>query len=343
MTSITAPRRRRVLLGLPGLTLLGLSGPGTSVLAQPSASARTDATSSAQPVRIISALPAGSGPDVALRVVAERLGRRWDRSVVVDNRPGGNGFIAIQAMRAAAPDGLTLAQLDSHHLTTHPHTFARLPYDPVRDLEPVAPLLRNSFFIVVAKDSPVRTLDDLIDRARAQPGRLTYGSWFNGSPGHLGALRLQQQLGLEMLHVPYRETAMLYAAVAAREVDWALGSAATAGALERSGKLRFIALAGPARSPLYPDVPTTGQTRQAGGFTATAWTGLFAPAGTSMEVRERMSRDVRDVLAQPDVQARFRELDYERPSADPQSFARQIAEETRAWGTIIRSAGLRLD
>jgi tripartite-type tricarboxylate transporter receptor subunit TctC len=296
-----------------------------------------------RPVRLITPFAAGSGPDVALRVVAERLARKWRQPVVVDNKPGGNGFIAIAALRQASPDGHELVQLDSNHLTTHPHTFSKLPYDPQKDLEPVRPLFRNNFFVVVAKDSPYKTLGDIVAAARARPGQVTYGSWFNGSPGHLGALRLQKMQGIEMLHVPYKEMTQLYAAVSTREVDWALGSAASAGALEKAGKLRFIATAGSKRSKSYPDVPSVDEAPGTKGYEVASWTGLFAPKGTPRTVREKISADIKEALAAPEVIERYNGFGYEPFDASPDAFSEVIRQETKGWGDIVRAANLKLD
>lgn len=337
MSLTSSPSRRAVVAALAATLAAPFAGEHAEA-AEPAPAAFPT-----RPVRILTAFPAGSGPDVALRAVAEQLARQWGQPVVVDNRPGGNGFIAVGALKQAAPDGHELIQLDSNHLTTHPHTFARLPYDPRKDLEPVRPLFRNSFFIVVAKDSPFRTLDDIVAAAKAQPGKVSYGSWFTGSPGHLGALRLQKLKGIEMLHVPYKEMSQLYAATATQEVQWALGSAASAGPLEKAGKLRFIAVAAPARSRLYAGVPSVNESATTRGYEVTAWTGLFAPRGTPAALRERISADLRQALQSAPVQERYRGLDYEAFDAGPEAFAQAIARETASWGEVIKSANLKLD
>ncbi|HSV82598.1 MAG TPA: tripartite tricarboxylate transporter substrate binding protein [Ramlibacter sp.] len=313
------------------------------LLAAFAGSAQAQATSfPTKTVRVVTAFPAGSGPDVALRVVADRLAKKWGQPVIVDNRPGGNGFIAIASIKAAAADGHELIQLDSNHLTTHPHTFSRLPYDAQKDLEPVRPLFRNNFFVVVAADSPYKSLDDIVAAARANPG-ITYGSWFNGSPGHLGALRLQRMKGVAMTHVPYKEMNQLYASVARREVDWALGSAASAGPLEKAGKLKFLAIAGPARAKAYPQVPSVDDAPGTRGYEVAAWTGLFAPKGTPRVVRERIAADVLDVLKQPEIVERYSGFGYEPFDAGPVAYADAIRRETMAWGEVIKAANLKLD
>lgn len=297
----------------------------------------------AHAVHIITPFAAGSGPDVALRIVAEKLARKWQQPVLVENKPGGNGFIAIAALLQAAPDGHELVQLDSNHLTTHPHTFGKLPYDARKDLAPVRPLFRNNFFVAVASDSPYQTLADIIAAARARPGQVTYGSWFNGSPGHLGALRLQKMQAIEMLHVPYKDMGQLYAAVATREIDWALGSSASAGALEKAGKLRFLANAAARRAPSHPQVPATDELPATKGYEVAAWTGLFAPKGTPKALREKISADLKEALAAPDLLLRYRDFGYESFDADPDSFAEAIRKETADWQEIIKAVHLKLD
>jgi tripartite-type tricarboxylate transporter receptor subunit TctC len=294
-------------------------------------------------VRIYTPFPPGSGPDAALRVVAEQLEKRWARPVVIENRPGGNGFIAVAAFRQGATDGRDLIQLDNTHTTTHPHTFSHLPYDVQKDFTPLAMLLRTSFFAAVGAGSRFRTLDDIVAAAREQPGRITYGSWFNGSPGHIGALRLEAMTGVRMVHVPFRDFGQLYAAVASQEVDWALGSIASAGALERAGKLRFVALAAAGRDPLYPDVAATSESESLRGYEVSGWTGLFGPRGLAQAARDRMAADIAESLAAPETVDRYKAMGYEAPKLSPDDFALLIRRETDAWGEVVRSAHLRLD
>lgn len=296
-----------------------------------------------RPVRLITAFPPGSGPDAALRLVADGLSKLWKQQVIVDNKPGGAGFIAIDAFRQGAPDGHVMVQLDSNHLTTHPHTYAKLPYDPQRDLEPVRALLRNYFFVVVSASSPIQTVEDLVAAAKKAPGRLTYGSWFVGSPGHLGGLLLQSQRDIEMTHVPYKEMTQLYAAVASKDVDWAVGSAGSAGPLVKAGRLRFVAFAAPQRLETYPQVPATAETPASRAYEVSAWTGLFAPRGTPLAVRNRIAADISRVLAAPEAVERYREWGYNPFDVATDAYAQLIARETTSWGGLIRKAGLRLD
>jgi tripartite-type tricarboxylate transporter receptor subunit TctC len=294
-------------------------------------------------VRVITPFPAGSGPDAALRVIGEQLGRKWGQPVVVDNKPGGNGFIAVAAFKAAQADPHTLLLIDSNHATTHPNTFTRLPYDVEKDFQPIGMILRTPFFVAVAPDSPYKSLEDIVAAAKARPDGLSYGSWFMGSPGHMGALQLQALRAVGMRHVPYRDFGQLYAAVSNKEVDWALGSVASAGGLERAGKLRFLAVAARTRDPLYPDVPATAELPGLRGFEVSAWAGLFAARSAPAAVVERIAADLREVLAKPEVAERYRTLGYEAPALSPAAYGQLIRQETESWARIIRAANLKLD
>lgn len=319
---------------LKALAALPLAGAGAAAHAQ---------DFPARPVRVLTPFPAGSGPDAAMRVVGEQLARKWGQPVVLDNRPGGNGFIAIAAFKAAPADPHTLLMIDSNHATTHPHTFARLPYDLERDLQPVGMILRTPFFVAVAPDSPFRSVEDIVAAAKAKPGGVSYGSWFMGSPGHIGALQLQALRGISMVHVPFRDFGQLYAAVATKEVDWALASVASAGALEKAGKLRFIAVAASRRDPLYPSVPATAEQGPLRDFDVSAWAGVFAPRGTPPALAERLAADLREALDRPEVVERYRGFGYEAPRLAPAAYAQLIRRETAAWGQVIRAANLKLD
>jgi tripartite-type tricarboxylate transporter receptor subunit TctC len=301
------------------------------------------ATFPTRPVRVFTPFPAGSGPDASLRLVGEQLSKHWGQPVLVDNRPGGNGFIAVSAFKQGATDGHDLLQLDSTHVTSHPSTFAKLPYDVQRDFASLRMVLRTPFFVAVGARSPHRTLDDLVAAARARPGKMSYGSWFNGSPGHLAGLLMQSKFDLSMLHVPFRDFGQLYTAVANGEVDWAMGSVATAAPLEKAGRLRFISLAAPQRDPLYPDVPATAESASTRGFEVSAWAGLFAPASIPGELRKMISADVSQALASSEVATVYKTIGYEAPNLSPPQFDALIRRETSQWSKLIQAANLRLD
>jgi tripartite-type tricarboxylate transporter receptor subunit TctC len=297
----------------------------------------------ARPVRIITPFPTGSGPDTVLRLTGDRLARSLGKPVIIENRPGGNGFIALSVAKGATPDGYTLAFASSAQLTTHTLVYRKLPYDPVRDFHPVTPLFRNSFFIVVGANAPFKSVGDIIAAARNRPGTVSYGSEFVGSPGHFGALTLASAGGVQMTHVPFKETSQLFNAVANNEVAWAFGSAATAGPMPAAGLVRYLAIGMPARLPAYPDVPTVPENGGPAGYTLDAWTAIVAPAGVSSAVVSRMNKAIHAVMQEPDMRPRLVVFGYEAYPMSPEDTAKLIGAETRRYAEIIRAANLKFD
>ncbi|OVZ60308.1 TctC [Pigmentiphaga sp. NML080357] len=297
----------------------------------------------AKPVRIVSTFPVGSGPDVALRLVADRLSGKWGQSVMVENKPGGNGFIAIEAVKRSPADGYTLLQMDNAQTSAHPYLFKKLPYDLMRDFEPITPMLRNYFFVVVPMDSPFRGMGDLLQAARARPGSVTYGSWFVGSPGHIGGAMLEQEAGVEMMHVPYKEMGQLYAAVANKELTWAFGSGGSAGPLQRAGKVRYLAVSAPRRLAGFPDVPTVAESGGPAGFDLAGSVALLAPKGTPVAVADKVQRDVAQVLRDPEVLKRYDAMFYEPYALERAEYVKELADETRRFGQVLKRLNIALD
>lgn len=323
-------RHRRAVLGTLAATALA---PAASFAQQfPS-----------KPVRLITSFPAGSGPDAMLRFLGERLGKVWGQSVVIDNRPGGGGFIAVAEARKATSDGHTLLHIDGLNFTAAPHLYKALPYDPVNDFRPITPLHAGYFFIAVSAASPWRTVGDLLAAARSQPGQVTYGSWQVGSIAHLGAAALESASGTRMNHIPFKETSQLYAAVAGGDVNWAFGSPASAGPLQRAGKLRFLALAAPQRLPTHPDVPTVAESGGPAGFETTSWVGLFGLPGLPAVVATRISQDVAQLMADPEVRSKLVDFGYVAQAQSPEQTVARIEQERARYARTVREAGIRIE
>jgi tripartite-type tricarboxylate transporter receptor subunit TctC len=297
----------------------------------------------AKPVKVITPFPAGSGPDSALRLVADRLSKMWGQQVLVENRPGANGFIALGAAKGAAPDGYTLAQASSAQLSTHRLVYKSMPYDPVTDFEAITPLFRNHFFIVVPTASSWKSVGDLIAAAKAKPNGLSYGSEFVGSPGHLGAALLEASTGTQMMHVPFKETTQLFTAVGTGDVQWAFGTAGTAGAAVRSGKARLLALAAPKRLAAFPDVPTVAESGGPAGFEVGASTVMLAPKGTPKAIVDRINADIAKVVAEPEVRERFAAFGYEAWPLTPAETAAAMDADAKRYAEIIKRLNLQLD
>ena len=296
-----------------------------------------------KPVRILTPFPVGSGPEGLLRLVADKLSRTWGKPVVVENKPGGNGFIAIDAFKRGATDGHDLIQLDGVHVSAYPHLFKKLPYDAKADFEPLLPLFKTYFFVAVSTDSPYKSVSDLVADAKSHPGKLNYGSWSVGNPVHLGSALFESVTGTQMQHVIYKETNMLYSGVANGELAFALGTNATAGALHRAGKLRYLAVAAPKRVSAFPQVPTIGESGGPAGFEVSGWTTIAAPRGLPKAVTDKIQRDIELALSEPDVREKFASFAYEPFILNRSQFNAYIQAESKNFGAIIKKAQVSLD
>jgi tripartite-type tricarboxylate transporter receptor subunit TctC len=296
-----------------------------------------------KPVRIITPFPVGSGPEGVVRLVADKLSRTWGQPVTVENRPGGNGFIAIDAFKRGATDGHDLIQLDNVHLSAYPHLFKKLPYDAAKDFDVLLPLFKTYFFFTTATNSKYKNVADLIADAKANPGKLNYGSWSVGNPVHLGSALFDTVAGVDMQHVIYKETSQLYTGVATGDLAYALGTSATAGPLYRSGKLKFLAIAGPSRLPAYKDVPTVAEAGGPAGFEVSGWTAIAAPKGVPKAVADKIQHDIEKALAEPDIKEKFISFGYENYIPTRVQFQQYMDSESKRFADVIKKAGASLD
>jgi tripartite-type tricarboxylate transporter receptor subunit TctC len=294
-------------------------------------------------IRIITPFSAGSGPDAALRIVAEKLAQNFGQPVLVDNRPGANGALALGAAKQATADGYTLVQVDDTHLALQPLLYRNLSYDAVKDFVPVASLFRTYFFVVVGMQSQWASVGDLLSAARARPGELSYGSWFVGSPGHLGAALLESSSHTTMNHVPFKDMAQLFNAVANGEIAWSFGTAASSGALYRAGKLRYLAVTAPRRLANFRAVPTMAESGAPAQFELQAWVALLAPRGTPAPVLERLRQAISGAIADAGVRARFSDLSFEPYSASVAEIDKQIDSDARRYRDIVTRAKISVE
>lgn len=297
----------------------------------------------ARPIKIITPFPAGQGPDVLLRNLTEKLGPMLGQPVVIENKPGASGFVAFQSAKLAPADGYTLVHMDSFHIGTQPHLFNKLPYSATKDFDPITPLVRNYFFVVVPTASKWQNMGDLIAAAKAKSDGVTYGSWGVASPAHLGGLMLESAAGVRMTHVPYKESAQLYTGVANGELDWAIGSAASAGAMLQAGKVRFLAAAAPTRIAGYDKVPTAAETGAPAQWAVGGWNGLLAPKGTPKEIVLRLNEAIAKAMQMPDMRDKLSMFTYESYTMSPTEMGKLMEREVAAWGPVIQKAGIKLD
>jgi tripartite-type tricarboxylate transporter receptor subunit TctC len=296
-----------------------------------------------KPVTLVTAFAPGSGPDAVLRLVAEKLGKRWDQRVLVENRPGGGGFIAIDATKRMPADGYTLLQLDSEHLAALPHLYKARGFETLKTFEPVAALFRTPFLVAVGADSKFKTMGELVAAAKAQPDKLSFGSWGVGSPGHLGGEQVEVLTGTTMQHVPYREVSQLFTSVGGGDVDWSFGSIPSSQGAYKAGKLRYLAVAAAKRLPQMPEVPTVAEAGGPPGLEVNSFVVLVAPRGLPAAVRTRINADVQQALAEPDIKARFDTFAFENLGWSPEEIERQAAAKSRTYAELVRRKNISLD
>jgi tripartite-type tricarboxylate transporter receptor subunit TctC len=296
-----------------------------------------------KPVTLITAFAPGSGPDATLRLVAEKLGKAWNQRVLVDNRPGGGGFIAMDAAKRAAPDGYTLLQLDSDHLAAVPHLYKQRGAEAIKSFEPVASIFRTTFLVAVAKDSPFKTMTDIVAAAKAAPGKVTYGSWGVGSPGHLGAELLEMQTGISMTHVPYKEVSQLFMSVATNDVAWSLGTLPSSSGAYKAGKLRYIAVAANKRLPQVPEVPTAAEAGGPADFDVNAFVVLVSPKGINPALRAKINADVAKVLTDAEIKTRFDTFAFEPISWSTEDITRNAEAKSKVYEQLVKKANISLE
>jgi tripartite-type tricarboxylate transporter receptor subunit TctC len=297
----------------------------------------------ARPVRVVLPYSAGSGPDSVLRSVGEKLAKEWGQPLLVDNKPGANGWLAISDAKRAPADGYTLMEVDATHMTLQPQLYKQMPYDTAKDFEPVAPLYTTNFFIVVGANAPWKNVTELLQAAKARDGQLSYGTWGIGSVAHVGTAMFENSTGARMLHVPFKELPQLYTAVSTGEVDWAFGTAATVAPLYKAQKVRLLAYAGAKRMPSYPDVPTVAESGGPQGFELSTWVALFGPKGLPRQAVDRIHSGVAKALAEPDVKERLAGFGFE-PWLATQAEVSKVSEADKLrYAAIVRQARISLD
>lgn len=288
-------------------------------------------------VRLVVPFAAGSATDTMARLLAQELSPRLGQSVVVENKAGGLGQIAAQHVARSAPDGYTLFVTTNTTHSANPHLFRTLPYDPIKDFEPIARTATLPFMLVVNGQLPVRSTAGFLSYAKANPGKLTYAS---ASSTSLVAAESLNVLGhVSMVGVYYKASPQAILDVASGQVQVMVADFATAMPHVTAGRLKVLAVTTAKRSSLVPDAPPLGESVK--GFDVTSWNGLFAPAGTPPEIVQRLARETLAVLARPDVKSRLAAIGFEVDPLGPQDFAAYVRNQLDYWGRLVRDAGIR--
>lgn len=309
-----------------------------------SAAASMPAGSQAYPsrtVRVIAPFPPGGGAtDIIIRLSAPRMSESMGQSVVIDNRPGANGAIGSALVARSAPDGYTLLFASSSTVATTVHLTKNLPFDPVKDFAPISLMATSLTALVVHPSVPVNSVKELIEYARRNPGKLSYGSAGIGSMQHLTGEAFKRVAGIDILHIPYKGAAPAINGVVAGQIDVYFPGTSTARPLLQGGKLKLLALLEPERYAGLPDVPTAAETVP--GFTkAPSWFAMFGPAALARPIVARLNAEIAKALKHPDLRTRFDEAGIQPISSTPEQLADVLKGDIERSGILIKSLGIQ--
>lgn len=294
-----------------------------------------------QVVKIVIPFPPGGGIDILVRGIASELSTKWKQPVIIDNRAGASTFIGAEIVARAEPDGYTLFATVDPTFTSNRFLFKSMPYDPDKSFAPIMQLVRGDNFVLANPSVPAKDLKELIALAKKDPKKFTFGSYGNGTHPHLMYEYINKKEGLSLLHVPYKGIAPVMLATVANEVNLSTGSAGVAGEMMRGGKLKALAVAGKQRAPQFPNVPTTAELGYPW-LQSFIWYGLFAPAGTPPAIIDRINRDVRAILANPEfAEKQVNSKGLQVIASTPQQLSAAIREDSALIGEMVRAAGVQ--
>jgi hypothetical protein len=295
-----------------------------------------------KPIRMVVPLAAGSAVDNAARIVMQKASVGLATGIAIENQAGASGVIGTDRVAKAAPDGYTLGGFNDSIMTMLPNLNAKLPWDIVRDFEPVSLVATVEWGLVVPADSPWQTAADVIAAARKTPGKINYGSGGNGSPQHIAMALFASQAGLQLTHVPYKGATQAAVGLAGREVDAEFQGIATVHALVKAGKLRLLAVSTPKRLPQFPEVPTVAESGLAG-FEFNSWFAIMAPAGTPKAVVQRVHSEVVKALGDASVREQLFAQGLTPRGSSPEELASALRAQLARYEALIRQAGITGD
>jgi len=295
-----------------------------------------------RPIRLLVGFAAGGPADVMARLVGDKLAEVWGKPVIVENITGGAGNVAADRVAKAAPDGYTLMAAASATIVTNPSLYPKLGFDPVKDFAPITQAVYTPNLLAVPAGLPVNSVAQLVAYARAQPGKVTFGSAGVGTSQHLAGELFKTMAGIDITHVPYRGIAAVMPDLLAGRISMVFGNITAVLPLVRDGRLRALAVTSPRRWASVPDLPTMIEVGYKD-FDSTAWFGLMAPAGTPQPIIDRIHQEAVRILARPDIRKRFDEIGMEAIGNTPAEFAAVIAAETPQWAKVIKDAGVKAE
>ena len=293
------------------------------------------------PIRFIVPQAAGSATDNIARIVAAEISKQLNQQVIVDDRPGGALTIGLDLVAKSPPDGYTIGMGPIGALAITRHMVAKLPYNIERDFQPIALIARGHLMLAVSPKLPVHSVQELIDYAKKNPGKLTNASSSNGSPGHVGGELFKYMTGTEIVHVPYRGGAPAITDLMAGHVDLMFESLQSIAPFARDGKVRALGVSGARRSPAFPDLPTIGETVR--GYLAPTWTGVIAPAGVPRPIVDKLNAAINRALASDSFKEKFAKIGDEPAGGTPEEFVETIRTDSAKWSDVVRRSGAKLE
>jgi len=293
-------------------------------------------------IRIIVPFAPGGPNDILGRIVGQQLNELWGRPAVIENRGGAGGTIGVDAGAKSAPDGYTIVMGGSSNLAVAPGLYAKLPYDPLRDLAPVANVAIVPYVLAVNPHVPARSVKELVAVARSKRGLLSYGSSGTGAMSHLAAELFKAASGADIVHVPYKGTSPSVTDMIAGQIDMMFADLAAVAPHAKVGKLRLLATAGSKRSAAAPELPTMAQAGVKG-YAVDAWFGIVAPVATPKDIVAKLNTAIVNALKTHDVKQRFEELGYEAIGDTPEQFGATIKADVEKFSRLIKNAGIKAE
>lgn len=295
-----------------------------------------------RPIRLIVPQAAGSATDSVARSLAAELAREIGQSVVIENRPGGAFVIGLDVVAKAEPDGYTLGLGNIGGLAIAPNMLAKIPYDILRDFQPITHITTGHLLLAVPPMSPFKSVPDLVAYAKAHPGKLSNASSASGSPGHVGGELFKSMAGVEIVHVPYRGGAAAINDLIAGRVDLMFESLNSIAPHARSNSVRGLGVSGANRSSAFPDVPTIAEAGITG-YAAPTWSGVVAPAGTPRPIVDKLNAAINRAIQSESFRQRFELIGDEAGGGTPEEFAELIRTELAKWGDVVKKSGAKLE
>ena len=335
MPAIRRPgAKRRLVLLASALAAIGTSLASTQAVAQ--------AAWPSRPIRLVVPFPAGGGTDLIAREVANKVATTQGWSIIIDNKPGSGGNLGVDAAAKAPADGYTLVLGQTSNLAINPTLYPKLPYKPEKDLAPVGLVAQAPLVLVVAADSPYKTLAEVIAAAKAKPQALNYASSGNGTVAHLAAELLQKQAGVKFTHVPYKGAAQGSTDLIGGQIQMYMSSVPTLIGYIKNGKMRAIAVTSQQRTADLPNVPTVAESGYKG-FEAVTWFGVAGPDGLPKEVVARLNTAFNQAIGDAEVKKKLAPQGAEVRSSTPEQFGALIGSEIVRWGKVVQESGARVD